>query len=124
MTSPENEFEKTVLKWLTLDDQSKELSRAMKDLKQEKKDCETKILSYMGTNEKDVLELSSGNLRKSVSSTKGALKQEYIHQALMERIKDPTDIECILNSIVDKRAVNQRTYLKRCNKRGGVPNSK
>ena len=118
MTS--SEFEQTVIKWLQLDDKAKELTKAMKDIKLEKKECETKILSYMGANDTDVLELSSGNLRKSVSSTKGALKQEYIHQALIERVKDPQDIECILNSIVEKRAINQRTYLKRCNKRGSV----
>jgi HEAT repeat protein len=59
----------------------------------------------------------SGGVRSRVyqqkSVTKAAIKEEIIHEALMETIKNEKKVNQLLEKIDSKRPINERYYLKR-----------
>ena len=110
----EAKFVENVKSWLRADDKVKELTIALKELKEEKKDLEEDILKYMNSSNQDTLNISTGGtLRKSVSKTKSAIKQEYINQILTQFTKSQDEAQVITNAIITNRPLKERTYLKR-----------
>lgn len=110
----DQEFVQLVIKWVKLDDKIKEHMVQIKEMKEEKKQLEELVLTAMGKTSQDVLNLSSGGtLRKSVSKTKAPLTTEYINQILTEYTKDKSEAIFITESLMSKRPLNERTYLKR-----------
>lgn len=106
-------FTNNVIKYLTLDDEIKKLSDEIKDRKAERKELEGLVLNYMTDVNENVINLSSGKLRRDVSQTKSALKQEYIHNALCEYTKNSEEAIKITNEILNKRPIVERVRLKR-----------
>jgi Family of unknown function (DUF5760) len=47
------------------------------------------------------------------STTKGAIKEEIVRNALMEIIRDEKRVEQLVKKIDSKRPINERYYLKR-----------
>jgi hypothetical protein len=112
------EFKQLVIKWLKLDESIKKDIIRMKEMKEEKKEYEELILGFMSKTNQDVLNISTGGaLRKTISKTKGALKQEYITNALSEVIKDKDKALILTESIMNNRPITERQYLKRTNPR-------
>jgi len=110
----DNEFVQIVVKWLKADDKIKELSKQVKELKEEKKQYEEYILGEMKSSNQEILNMSSGgSIRRSISKTKGSLKQEYIKQILTEYTKDNNEANLITESLMNNRPITERTYLKR-----------
>lgn len=110
----EAKFVEDVKNWLKLDDKVRELTLLLKEYKEEKKNLEEDILKYMHSTEQDTLNISTGGtLRKSISKTKGAIKQEYISQILDKFTKSHEEAELITNAILDNRPLKERMYLKR-----------
>ena len=84
----DQEFVQIVVKFLKIDNRIKEIMTELKELKSERKQYEESVLDLMSKTNQEVLNISSGgSLRKSVSKTKGALKQDYIAQILTEFTK-------------------------------------
>ena len=86
-----NQFKEMVISWVELDDQIRSINAKMKELKNEK-EYEGKILDYLGSINENVIEITDGKLRRNVSKTKAALKQETIQTALEECVKDAESI--------------------------------
>ena len=112
--SANERFIPTVVKWVKLDDQAREMTKAIKDIRQQKKSMEDDILSMMTAQEQDVLNLSTGgSLRRSTSKCKGGLKEEYIRDVLTQYIN--TDKATVItDAMMKNRPVQERLYLKRC----------
>jgi hypothetical protein len=109
-----DEFKQLVIKWLKLDETIKKEIIRLKEMKEEKKEYEELILGFMSKTNQDVLNISTGGaLRKTISKTKGALKQEYITNTLTEYIKDKEQAFILTESIMNNRPINERQYLKR-----------
>jgi hypothetical protein len=114
----DQEFVQIVVKFLKLDSRIKETVNSLKELKSERKQYEEAILNLMSKNNQEILNISSGgSLRKSVSKTKGALKQDYITQVLTEFTKNKNEAMVITEQLMNNRPLNERTYLKRTNPR-------
>lgn len=120
----EDTFIDAVKQWVKIDDTVREVSQKVRELKQEKKGLEDKILSFMRNNEQEVLQISSGGtLRLSLSKVKGGLKEDYIRDVLTRFTKDPDETSKIVEVLMSDRPQTERTYLKRCQPRGGVKKS-
>jgi hypothetical protein len=111
-------FKEMVITWVDLDDQIRKHNSKIKELKGDKKDYEGKILDYLESIGENVIEISDGKLRKNVSKTKAALKQETIQTALTECLKDSEKAAEITKFILNKRPIIERTNLKRTKNRG------
>lgn len=117
----EDIFIDSVKQWVKIDDAVRELMQKVREWKQEKKTLEEKILSFMQKNDQDVLQISSGGtLRLSLSKVKGGLKEDYIRDILTRFTKDPDETSKIVEVLMSDRPQTERTYLKRCQPRGGA----
>jgi hypothetical protein len=111
------EFKQSVIEWVKKDDTIRNLNNEMKQIKIEKKELEQNILNFMEETEIDVFEIGDGKLRKSVSKTKGALKQEIIQNSLMHIFKNTHQASSTTKFILDNRPIKETTRLKRTYKR-------
>ena len=112
------EFRNKVIKWIEIDDSLRELRAKTKELTTEKKQFEEYILSYMDQIEEKCFNIKDGKLRKNVSKTKGPLKKQIIHQALVEMVGDANKATAMTEHIINSRPTVERVNLKRTKNRG------
>lgn len=112
------EFRDKVIKWIEIDDSLRELRVKTKELTTEKKQFEEYILSYMDQIEEKCFNIKDGKLRKNVSKTKGPLKKQIIHQALVEIVGDSNKATAMTEHIINSRPTVERVNLKRTKNRG------
>jgi hypothetical protein len=108
-------FKNMVISWIQLDDKIKLINSELKTIKDEKKQYEDFIISFMDKYNENVITLSNGLLKKNVSQTKGSIKEEMIQEAIEEYTKDLEQAYTITQKIIQKREVNEKISLKRQN---------
>lgn len=115
------QLKRKITEWLDNDDKIKELNTKVKRYKDAKKQSEEvimKMINVLGMEESKIdVHDDNDQLRSRVyrykSTTKGALKEETIKNALMEVIRDEKRVEQLVKKIESKRPINERYYLKR-----------
>lgn len=112
------EFRNKVIRWIEIDDSIRELRVKTKELTTEKKQFEEYIINYMDQIEEKCFNIKDGKLRKNVSKTKGPLKKQIIHQALVEITGDSTKAKTMTDHIINSRPTVERVNLKRTRNRG------
>ncbi len=111
-------FKELVITWVDLDDRIRQHNAKVKEYKNEKKEYEEKILTYLENIGENVIEISDGKLRRNVSKTKAPLKKESIEAALTECIKDSKKAAELTQYIFKNRKEVERINLKRTKNRG------
>lgn len=106
-------FKKIVISWVELDDKIKLINSELKNIKDEKKQYEEFILSFMEKYNENMITLSNGSLKKNISQTKESLKEEMIQEAIQEYTKDLEEAYTITQKIIQKRQINEKVTLKR-----------
>ena len=106
-------FKKIVISWVELDDKIKLINSELKNIKDEKKQYEEFILSFMEKYNENMITLSNGSLKKNISQTKESLKEEMIQEAIQEYTKDIEEAYTITQKIIQKRQINEKVTLKR-----------
>lgn len=112
------DFKNKVLKWLTIDDQIREMRTKSKELTVQKKEHEEYILSFLEKVGEKELAVSDGKLRRNISKTKKPLSKEWIQKSLTELIKDKTKAVTMTDHIINNRETVERVNLKRTKNRG------
>ena len=115
------QLKRKITEWLDNDDKIKELNTKVKRYKDAKKQSEEvimKMINVLGMEESKIdVHDDNKQLRSRVyrykSTTRGALKEETIKNALMEVIRDEKRVEQLVKKIESKRPINERFYLKR-----------
>jgi len=107
------EFVEIVKSWVKLDDEIREYSSKVKELKTERKDYETYILEYMNKINENVINITGGKIRKNKCTTKVPLKEECIQNALFEITKDDEKSKQMTKYIMKNRPSVERVNLKR-----------
>ena len=111
------EFKKSVVEWVNIDDEIRTLNRKVKELKTSKKEFEQFILSYMENINENIIAISDGKLRRNISQTKSALKHETIQNALVDFTSSTEEAYKLTQYILNKRPTVERVNLKRTSKR-------
>ena len=106
-------FRKKVLEWLTLDDEIRALSKAVKERKQKKKDLNEYILKFMGEHDIENLNTKDGKLKYSVSYTKKSVTKATIKNRLVDWFKNVKDGEKCAEFIFNSADKQERVRLKR-----------
>jgi hypothetical protein len=106
-------FRNIVISWVQLDDKIKAINSELKNMKDEKKQYEDFILSFMEKYNENMITLSNGILKKNVSQTKQSINEEMINEAIEEFTKDVEQAYKITQKIIEKRQVNEKVTLKR-----------
>lgn len=107
------EFVEVVKNWVKLDDEIRDYTSKIKDLKNERKEFEDFILEYMEGINENVIEITGGKLRRNKSQTKTPLKEESIQTALFEITKDNEKSIQMTKHIMENRPSVERVNLKR-----------
>jgi len=106
-------FKNIVISWVQLDDKIKAINSELKNMKDEKKQYEDFILSFMEKYNENMITLSNGILKKNVSQTKQSINEEMINEVIEEFTKDVEQAYTITQKIIQKRQVNEKVTLKR-----------
>ena len=106
-------FKKIVISWVELDDKIKLINSELKNIKDEKKQYEEFILTFMEKYNENMITLSNGSLKKNISQTKESIKEEMIQEAIQEYTKDLEEAYTITQKIIQKRQINEKVTLKR-----------
>lgn len=116
-------FKKIVISWVELDDKIKLINAELKNIKDEKKQYEDFIISFMEKYNENMITLSNGSLKKNISQTKESIKEEMIQEAIQEYTKDLEEAYSITQKIIQKRQINEKVTLKRqTNKKKDIKN--
>lgn len=120
------ELMEKIIKYIKIDDsikdKQKEVRDQMKVLKTQKEEMEKYIISYLETiNEEYVKIGESAKLTRTVSQTKGAIKQDNIKVSIFDQLKKENMVddkinellENIVDNIEKNRPVKTKTYIKR-----------
>jgi hypothetical protein len=106
-------FKNIVIAWVQLDDKIKAINSELKNMKDEKKQYEDFILSFMEKYNENMITLSNGILKKNVSQTKQSINEEMINEVIEEFTKDVEQAYTITQKIIQKRQINEKVSLKR-----------
>lgn len=108
-----NVLKTLIIEWLALDEQIKTYKDSIKDMNEEKKQFETKILELMNTLKQDTILTDKGNIIKNVRESKTSLNPELIKTTLSDILKSPETAETYTNMILEKRQIKESVNLKR-----------
>ena len=106
-------FRDNVLKWVEIDDDIRSIRAKVKELNDEKKQFEEKIIDYLTKVDEESILIKNGILSKSISKTQAPLKKETIHKSLVELIGDSTKAMAMTEHIINNREITQKIRLSR-----------
>mgnify|MGYP006200232133 FL=1 len=119
-------FINDIKQWVTLDDQLKQTSKLVKQIKKKKNEVGLEIQGYMEQNEiqdKDI-NLSDGKIKYYVSKRTCGMSKKYIENSLMLYYNgDLTKAREVTNYIYANRESKEATTLKRVKNRGQTKNT-
>ena len=112
-----NEIKEMIKSWEEADTQIGELTKKLKELKDEMKQYENFIIDYMEENHKLEVPCLGGKIKKAVSKSKTGFNEKIIITGLTEITKgDESKAKDITKIISQKREMKERTYLKKAKK--------
>lgn len=114
-------LKKKIIDWLDYDDKIKTLNakaKKYKDAKKQQEELILKMISKLGVNDTKIDvhnddDQLRGRVYRHKSTTKAALKENIVQDALMEVFRDEKKVAQLLKKIDSKRPINERYYLKR-----------
>lgn len=99
--------EQKVQQWILLDDQIKQLGEKMKDLREKKSKLAESIL------ESDLNNLPKHKVKVVEARVAENLTFKYLSRSLSQIIKNPTQVETILNFLKQNREIKTSQELKK-----------
>ena len=114
--NPAEEYKEMVKSWLDADEKINSFMKALKDLKDEKKQYENYIIEYMEENNNSEITIADGKLKKTLQKSKAGFNEKVIISALSEITKDEIKAKDITKVISQKRETKEKTFLKKCKK--------
>ena len=100
--------------WIQVDNEIAELQKAIKLLREEKKNLSTKLVEVMKTNEIDCFDVNDGKLVYSKSTYKKPISKKLLYDSLKKYFKDKTDvIEDLNDHILNSREETLKESIKR-----------
>jgi hypothetical protein len=110
-------FKNDVLKWVDIDDQLKMIRNKVKELNEEKKEYEGKIINFLTQVNEETVVIKDGKLSKNVMRCKAPLKKETIHKSLVELVGDTNKAMTMTEHIINSREITEKIKLSRTKNR-------
>jgi len=108
-------FEDNIKKWVSLDNQVKQLTDKSKELKEQKNNVETNILTYIEKNNLSnaTAKITGGSLKFVDIKQTSPITLKFLHKCLSECINNESQVDAILNYIKEKREIKYSKDIKR-----------
>ena len=109
------DFEKSIQKWVTLDNQLKILNEKSKEVREEKNDLLEDINMYIETNRltNASIDISDGKLKFTQSRITQPLTLKFVENCLSDIINDQKQVTQVMKYIKDKREKKEISEIKR-----------
>lgn len=113
MSTPQ--FENNIKRWVSLDQQLKELGEKTKLLREQRTQLEQQITNYAQENRltNSVVQISDGKLRFTNSRIPEPLTFKYLERTLREIIPNEETVNTVMRHLRDRRNVREILELKR-----------
>lgn len=108
-------FENQIQQWVQLDNQLKQLNEKIRDIREKKTKLTQNITNYAKNNnlENNTIKITDGKLRFANVRVQEPLSYKYLERTLSEIIKNPQQIELIMNHIKKSREIKIVNEIKR-----------
>jgi len=108
-------FENNIKHWVNLDNQIKALNEKTRELREERSDLCTEILTYANDSNlgNATVEISDGKLKFATSRSTAPLTLRFIQTCLGDVISDQESVQKIMKYIKSKREVRTSSDIKR-----------
>jgi len=107
------EFKKLVHKWLSIDDDIRQLKKAEKELNEAKKALTPEILEFMSKNSIEDCNTVNGKLKYAVSQHKKPINKKYLVDKLTTYMNNTKKGEELTAFLLDNREMEQKVNLRR-----------
>jgi len=110
-----HEFIKNVQKWVIIDSQSKIVHEKTKQLRQYKTELSSSICNYIQENDlgKTKLEITDGEIKMFEKKDYAPLTFGYIEEILGKIMKEPNQVEYIIQKLKENRKITSHHELRR-----------
>jgi hypothetical protein len=108
-------FENQIQQWVQLDNQLKQMNEQIKAVREKKNNLAENITKYAKNNhlENATVKIADGKLKFANVRVPEPLTYRYLERALGEIIKNPQQIEQIMNHIKKSREIKMVNEIKR-----------
>lgn len=114
MTSKED-LVNIIKEWIEIDDKLKVIQNSMKDLKLQKKNLTSNLLSIMKDNEIDCFDINSGKIVYCKSKTKAPINKKTLLETLEKYFEDRKDVDvtAVRDFVLENREIKVQENIKR-----------
>jgi len=102
-----------VKRWISLDKEMHDLNERVKNIKDEKKQFEDKILLFMNKTDQNEIIIKNGKISKKEKELKETINEEYIKKCLSQTLQDADTVNAITKLIVDGRTIKKSQSLEK-----------
>jgi hypothetical protein len=108
-------LEKSIQKWVELDNELKRNNDKIKEIRNKKNEIEEKIMTYVETNkmEKSTIQISDGKIRFVETKQTSPITLTFLEQCLSELITNENQVQQIMQYIKEKRETKVIPEIKR-----------
>ena len=108
-------FSDNIKKWVSIDDEIKELNNIIKNKREQRNNLLTNILEFKNKNNLDgkMIKYNSENLRFMKTRQYQAISYDFIKKCLTEIIGDADQVDYIVNYMKEKRIYKNVEDIKR-----------
>ena len=110
---PSDKLINSIKNWVQLDDKIRKLKDEIKELNNDKKEYEDIVLGELEKMDEQVINISDGKLRRSITKTQTPLKKEEIQKTIFEFTKDEQKTFDMIEKIMTSRQIKEKINLKR-----------
>lgn len=103
-------LEKSVKKWVTLDDEIRDLEHNLREKKKVRQQHEEELLKI---GDDFCINITGGKLTKTVTVRKAPIQEKQIKEVVSKTEKDPQKIKKMMEDVETTREVKQKTTIKR-----------
>jgi DNA-binding transcriptional MerR regulator len=106
-------FINDIKRYLQIDDVLTERKKVIKELTEEKKVLEERILSELENTNQDFIIIMNNKLKKNNKKSKDPLKEDMIRDTLARVLDDKTKANALTEQIMNNRIVKEKSSLTR-----------
>jgi hypothetical protein len=107
------EFQENVIKYVKIDDLLDKKKTEMAELKKQLKPCEEYISKHLEKIGEKEIDITNGKIKRVKSEKPSALNMELIKETLLTKIKDPKEVDELLQIMDIARPINKTVSIKR-----------
>jgi seryl-tRNA synthetase len=108
-------FEQDIQQWVKLDNQLKQITEKIKEMREQRNKLEENITNYASNNNlsNSIVKISDGRLKITNTRVAEPITLKYLEKTLTEVVKNESHVKLIMEHIKQKRSIKIIPEIKR-----------